>query len=85
MFYTFATSTVDVFYNPSTEKVDKEEFNRRDVAGAIHTDAMHIRMPKRLAVFIKTLALIEGSDSSKIARRFLPLSALEEGYDPDGF
>ena len=37
---------------------DKEEFNRRDVAGAIHTDAMHIRMPKRLAVFIKTLALL---------------------------
>ena len=85
MFYTFTTSTVDLFYKPSAEKVDKEELSRRDVAGAIHTDAMHIRMPKRLAVFIKTLALIEGSDSSKIARRFLTLSAVEEGYDPDGF
>ena len=85
MFYTFTTSTVDVFYNPSAEKVDKEELSRRDVACAIHTDAMHIRMPKRLAVFIKTLALIEGSDSSKIARRFLTLSAVEEGYDPDDF
>ena len=74
-----------MFYSPSAEKVDKEEFSRRDVAGAIHTDAMHIRMPKRLAVFIKTLVLIEGSDSSKIARRFLTLSAVEEGYDPDGF
>ena len=51
---------------------------------ATHTDAMHIRMPKRLAVFIKTLALIEGSDSSKIARRFLTISAVQEGYDPDG-
>ena len=84
MFYTFTASTVDLYYNPSTDKVDKKEFNRRDVAGAIHTDAMHIRMPKRLAVFIKTLALIEGPDSSKDARRFLTISAVEEGYDPDG-
>ena len=45
---------------------------------------MHIRMPRRLVVFIKTLALVEGSDSSKIARRFLTISAVEEGYDPDG-
>ena len=64
--------------------MDKEEFNRRDVAGAIHTDAMHIRMSKHLAIFIKTLALIEVSDSSKIARRFLTISAVEKGYDPDG-
>ena len=64
--------------------MDKEEFDRRDVGGAIHTDAMHIRMPKRLAVFIKTLALIEGSDASKIARRFLTIQAVEEGYDADG-
>jgi hypothetical protein len=65
--------------------LDKEEFNRRDAVGARHTDAMHFRMPKRLAIFIKTLALIEGSDSSKIARRFLTNGAMEEGYDPDGF
>ncbi len=64
--------------------MDKDEFNRRDTAGALHTDAMHIRMPKRLAIFIKTLALIEGSDPSKIARRVLTQSAMEEGYGPNG-
>ena len=74
-----------MFYKLSSKKVDKEEFERRDVAGAIHTDAMHIRMPKRLAVFIRTLALIDGTDSSKIARRFMTNGAMEEGYDPDGF
>lgn len=35
-------------------------------------------------VFIKTLALIEASDPSKVARRLLITSAVEEGYDPDG-
>lgn len=64
--------------------MDKEEFNRRDIGGAISTDSMHIRMPKRLAVFIRTLALIDGSDSSKIARRFMTNGAMEKGYDPDG-
>lgn len=65
--------------------MDKEEFSKRDIGGAIYTDAMHIRMPKRLAVFIRTLALVEGSDPSKITRRFLTNGAVEEGYDPDGF
>lgn len=68
-----------MFHNPSTETVDKEEFNRRDVAGAIHTDAIHIRIPMRLAGFDMTLALIEGSYSSKMSRRFLTISAFHEG------
>jgi len=65
--------------------LDKEEFNRREVIGAPLVDAMHIRMPRRLVVFIKTLAMIEASDPSKVARRLLTIAAVEkEGYDPDG-
>ena len=47
-------------------------------------DAMHIRMTKRLATFIKVQATIEQVDPSKVARRFLTQSAVEEGYDPNG-
>ena len=64
--------------------MDKEEFNRRDIGGAPLNDAMHIRIPKRLGIFIRTVALIEGSDESKIARRYLTIAAVEEGYDADG-
>ena len=64
--------------------MDKEEFNRREVTGAPLVDAMHIRMPRRLLTFIKTLAMVEASDPSKVARRLLTTSAVEEGYDPDG-
>ena len=66
------------------QKLDKEVFNKRDIEGARHTDAMHIRMPRRLVMFIKTLAMVEGSDSSEVARRFLTIQAVEEGYDADG-
>ena len=65
--------------------MDKAEFNRREVVGAPLVDAMHIRLPRRLHVFIKTLALMEGTDPSKVARRLLTIAAVEtEGYDVDG-
>ena len=52
--------------------------------GAPLIDAMHIRMTRRLATFIKVQAAIEQVDPSKIARRFLTQSAMEEGFDPNG-
>lgn len=64
--------------------MDKTEYYRREITGAPLCDAMHIRMPKRLATFIKAQALIEQVDPSKVARRFLTIAAKEEGYDPNG-
>ena len=52
--------------------------------GAPLVDAMHIRMTKRLATFIKVQATIEQVDPSKIARRLLTQSAKEESFDPNG-
>jgi len=45
---------------------------------------MVIRIPRRLGVFIKTCALIENSDPSKVARRLMTMQAVEEGFDPNG-
>jgi len=65
--------------------LDRVEFNRREVIGAPLIDEMHIRMPRCLSVFIKTLAAVEGTDPSKIARFLMATAAVEEGFDPDGF
>ena len=65
--------------------MDKADFYRAEIEGAPLVDAMHIRMTKRLANFIKVQATIEQVDPSKIVRRFLTQSAMEEGYDPNGF
>ena len=64
--------------------MDKADYYKADVEGAPLVDAMHIRVPKRLATFIKVQALIDQVDPSKVARRFLTRSAVEEGYDPNG-
>tara|TARA_B100000161_G_C33487271_1_gene385346 strand:+ start:416 stop:613 length:198 start_codon:yes stop_codon:yes gene_type:complete len=64
--------------------LDKADYYRAETVGAPLVDAMHIRMTKRLATFIKVQATIEQVDPSKIARRFLTQSAEEEGYDPNG-
>jgi hypothetical protein len=64
--------------------LDKTDYYRADAEGAPLVDAMHIRIPKPLATFIKVQALIDHVDPSKVARRFLTQSAVEEGYDPNG-
>ena len=64
--------------------MDKSDYYRAEIEGAPLVDAMHIRMTKRLATFIKVQATIEQVDPSKVARRFLTQSATEEGYDPNG-
>ena len=64
--------------------VDKDVYCSKAIVGARLTDAMHIRIPKHLGVFIKTLALIEGGDYSSVARRLITFAAMEEGYDPNG-
>ena len=64
--------------------MDKSDYYKAEIEGAPLVDAMHIRMTKRLATFIKVQATIEQVDPSKVARRFLTQSAKEEGYDPNG-
>ena len=64
--------------------MDKAEYYKSEIEGAPLVDAMHIRMTKRLATFIKVQATIEQVDLSKVARRFLTQSAKEEGFDPNG-
>ena len=64
--------------------MDKSDYYRAEIEGAPLVDAMHIRMTKRLATFIKVQATIEQVDPSKVARRFLAQSAKEEGFDPNG-
>ena len=73
-----------LFHNLSVLFVDKSDYCRADMDGAPLIDAMHIRLTKRLATFIKVQAAIEQVDPSKIARRFLTQSAMEEGFDPNG-
>lgn len=45
---------------------------------------MRTRTPQRLAVFLKTCALIEGVGEATIVRYCLERWAIEQGYDPNG-
>jgi hypothetical protein len=45
---------------------------------------MYFRCQKRLAVWIRTCALIEETSPSAVVRRLLHVAAEIEGYDPDG-
>jgi len=64
--------------------LDKEQFQKAVLFGAPLVDTMVIRIPRRLGVFIKTCALIENTDPSKVARRLMTLQAVQEGFDPNG-
>ena len=47
-------------------------------------DFIGFRIQKRLGMFLRMKALIEGRDHSAVIRRMLTQQAIEEGYDPDG-
>ena len=61
------------------------DYYEREKIGAGLTDQMTFRVQKRLAVFIRTVALTEGRDPAQIIRRMLHEACQEIGYDPDGF
>jgi len=45
---------------------------------------MTFRVQKRLAIFIRTVALTEGLDPAQLIRRMLHEACQGIGYDPDG-
>jgi hypothetical protein len=45
---------------------------------------MYFRLQKRLAVWVRTCALLEGTTPSAVVRRLLHVAAEIEGFDPDG-
>ena len=70
-----------------TFPMDHEERARyymEEVQGAAVTDHMNFRCQKRLAVWLRTQAMIENRDVSTIIRRLITISASQEGYDPNG-
>jgi hypothetical protein len=59
-------------------------YYERERIGAPLTDEMYFRLQKRLAVWVRTCALLEGTTPSAVARRLLHVAAEIEGFDPDG-
>lgn len=60
------------------------DYYERERIGAPLAAEFYFRCQQRLAVFIRTLALIEGTSPSAVIRRLLHEAAASEGYDPNG-
>ena len=70
-----------------TDSMNHEErakYYMEEVRGAPVTDHLNFRCQKRLAVWLRTQAMIENRDVSAIIRRLVNISAAAEGYDPHG-
>ena len=70
-----------------TDPMDHEERARyymEEVQGAAVTDHMNFRCQKRLAVWLRTQAMIENRDVSTIIRRLITIAAEQEGYSRHG-
>ena len=63
---------------------ERAKYYEQEVRGAAVTDHMNFRCQKRLAVWLRTQAMIENRDVSTIIRRLITISASKEGYDPHG-
>ncbi len=59
-------------------------YYRSEIYGSPIVDHMNFRCQKRLAVFLRTQAMLENRDVSMIIRRYLHWAASQEGYDKDG-
>ena len=70
-----------------TDLMDHEEracYYMEEVQGAAVTDHMNFRCQKRLAVWLRTQAMIENRDVSTIIRRLITIAAEQEGYSRHG-
>ena len=63
---------------------ERAKYYMKEVRGAPVTDHMNFRCQKRLAVWLRTQAMIENRDVSMIIRRLITIAAEMEGYDPHG-
>ena len=62
----------------------KTKYYRSEILGSPIIDHINFRCQKRLAVFLRTQALLENRDVSMIIRRYLHWAASQEGYKQDG-
>ena len=63
---------------------ERAEYYMKEVRGAPVTDHLNFRCQKRLAVWLRTQAMIENRDVSMIIRRLVNWAASQEGYDKNG-
>ena len=63
---------------------ERAKYYEKEVRGAPITDHLNFRCQKRLAIWLRTQAMIENRDVSMIIRRLITISASQEGYDPNG-
>ena len=63
---------------------EREKFYEKEIRGPAITDHLNFRCQKRLAVWLRTQAMIENRDMSMIIRRLVTIAAEMEGYDPHG-
>ena len=61
------------------------DYYQREKLGTPLSDQMTFRVQKRLAVFLRTVALTEGREPAQLIRRTLQEACQEIGYDPDGY
>ena len=60
------------------------QFAQAEYRQAPLVDAMNCRLPKRLAVFLRTAALVDGVSEAVVMRYALTEWAVRQGYDPYG-
>ena len=63
---------------------ERAKYYEQEVRGAPITDHLNFRCQKRLAVWLRTQAMIENRDVSMIIRRLITISAEMEGFDRNG-
>ena len=61
-----------------------QQFAQAEYRSAPLVDVMNCRLPKRLAVFLKTSALVDGVSEAVVMRYALTQWAIQQGYDPNG-
>ena len=63
---------------------ERAKYYMKEFRGAPITDHLNFRCQKRLAVWLRTQAMIENRDVSMIIRRLVNWAASQEGYDKNG-
>ena len=76
--------SVIVTITDSMNHEERAKYYMKEVRGAPVTDHMNFRCQKRLAVWLRTQAMIENRDVSMIIRRLITISAEMEGFDRNG-
>ena len=79
----FRLSVIALITSPMNHE-ERAKYYEKEVRGAPVIDHLNFRCQKRLAVWLRTQAMIENRDVSMIIRRLVTIAAEMEGYDPHG-